>query len=168
MAALPRVVLPSACPFRIHFPASLGSTGITLLRRYYGRSDFCSADFSVGKFRSTASAVSVLSDFVANGHQTMPCRQRTALTPGRSLGFIYVAFPSFCLQPLMCLVIASMFSKAHVTSFHRHSESSCGIRASPLASRLAATTRPNRVRFATDRWFTSRCFGQPSRECPYV
>jgi hypothetical protein len=32
-----------------------------------------------------------------------------------------------------------------------------GFRASPLASRLAATTRPNRVRYPTDRRFISGC-----------
>ena len=32
---------PSNCPLRIHLPASLGSTGIAPLQRYYGRSDSC-------------------------------------------------------------------------------------------------------------------------------
>ena len=32
---------PSNCTLRIHLPASLGSTGIAPLQRYYGRSDSC-------------------------------------------------------------------------------------------------------------------------------
>lgn len=68
-----------ACPFRIHFPASLGSTGITPLHRYYGRSDFCSADLPVGGFRSMASGVSALSGIVANVHQTMSVSRSAAL-----------------------------------------------------------------------------------------
>jgi hypothetical protein len=39
-----RQSVPScACPFRIHFPAALGSTRITRLLRYYGGSDCCPA-----------------------------------------------------------------------------------------------------------------------------
>jgi hypothetical protein len=34
---------PFVCPIHIHLPAPLGSTGITPLRRYYGRSDSCPA-----------------------------------------------------------------------------------------------------------------------------
>src|SRR5208337_3004681 len=36
--ALPRVVVPSFCLSRFHLPASLDSTGITPLLRYYGGS----------------------------------------------------------------------------------------------------------------------------------
>ena len=38
----------------------------------------------------------------------------------------------------------------------------------PLGCRLAAITRPNRVRFSTGRWFTSGCSPPPSRGRSYL
>jgi len=41
------VLVPAVSTSRIHLPASLRSTGVTRLRRYYGRSDSCPAALRV-------------------------------------------------------------------------------------------------------------------------
>ena len=69
------------CPSRIRFPASLGSTGVTPLQRYYGRSDSypvgSSAYVSVNAVFSTGQVsllhVPGLPDHSVPNHPTIPC-----------------------------------------------------------------------------------------------
>jgi hypothetical protein len=95
----------------IHLPASLCSTGITRLHRYYERSDSCPA----GRPRTGLSASCVLpSDHSASNHLVDPAVALTRYPSARR---------------------ASLLNSCEFTA----------VRASPLASRLADTTRPNRV-----------------------
>ena len=82
------------------------------------------------------------------------------LTPDRDHGFMHRAVPSFCLHPPGVPGHRfRTFSRVH------RDRLPCGplwgptgIGASPLPSRLAATTQPYRVRhYPTDRRFTSGC-----------
>ena len=86
--------------------------------------------------------------------------------PHRAPGFMYQAFLTSCLQPpgvpdrrfSRC---RSPFSAADLHNLPSTRRKAPGfvvvVWASPLGCRLAAATRPNRVRFSTGRQFTSSC-----------
>ena len=71
-----RSPFPSLLTLQIHLPASLRSTPITALQRYYECSDSCTVRFF--------------------GRQVV---MNAVLTPHRSPCFTYIIFRPFCLQP---------------------------------------------------------------------
>ena len=157
--ALARVVGPSVASSRIYLPASLCSAAVTPLPRSYGRSDSCSAGAVVVLFRPVPSLVSTLSGFVANGHQTLPPQRRLPSLPRTGLpdSWLMPSHRSLSNHPV-CPIIALVVLNVHRDRLpYRFPRNPHGIGASPVECRLAAFTRPNRVRFARDRWFTSGC-----------
>jgi hypothetical protein len=111
------------------------------------------------RLRPVTSWVSALSSFVANGHQAIPpYGGRIVPFPRRSHGFMSWVFPSFCLQPPRVFPSAlRVFSQVQRDGRRPTVGPTVAERASPLASRLAKHTRPNRVRHPADRRFTSGC-----------
>ncbi len=129
LRALTPVWIQNVQASRIHLPASLGSTGITPLQRYYGRSDFSmtgsSCRSSGNEHRHDAMEISLLHvhglpDHSAANHPAPP-RHRF-----RTLPLSVTGLPN-------------------------------RVQASPFGSRLAADARPNRVRHPADWSFTSCC-----------
>ena len=119
----PRWRLRFACLSLIHLPASLCSTPITALQRYYGRSDSCVA----GSSRQADEHQSVF-------HTGLP---DSRARPARS----------FCRQPPR----AALPSLSHATPQRGRLPLLVGaVWISPFTRRLIADTRPNHVRHPTD------------------
>jgi hypothetical protein len=105
---------------QLHLPTSLRSTPVTALPRYYGGSDSCKAETLAIRFRSAPSGVSVLSDGVAKGCQTLPCRERRR-SYTLQVSWIHVATLPIVLSPttLVCPVSAWRSRSFTVTGFRK-------------------------------------------------
>ena len=124
-----RISFPSFPASRLHLPASLGSTGVTPSRRYYGRSDSCPVGSS------------------PLGLELRPCS-------GRSPCFTHTPFLTLP-SPTTPSPLSSL---SHATpQLDRSPETFFRVKASPVTRWLADAMRPNRVRHPTDGSFTSCC-----------
>lgn len=133
--ALPSVGLASVLPSRFHFPASLGSTSVTTLPGYYGRSDSCPAVLRTRIWVMNAVA------------------SRTGLSDSGSRALVTIPSPNTPCRPGIAL---SRYPSARRASLQR-AFTRRRVWASPLASRLAAASGRIEFTSVTDWSLTSGC-----------
>src|SRR5207244_9563131 len=147
----PPFALLAVSTSRLHLPASLRSTGITRLLRYYGRSDSC-RDGRCGfapVFRSLQPRRELQARSVGVWPDQKPhLPEVPVLIPGRSPLFTTRTFRPFRLQPPVALPVGRSGRVPYRAD---------AIWTSPFTRRLARTTGRIEFACATDWTFTCGC-----------